>query len=81
MYNIYVLQSIKYGRYYIGYSCDIEKRLIEHNAWFVKSTKFYKPYNLIYTEEFKTKTEALKREKELKRMKWSENFKKIIHPL
>ena len=74
MYSVCVLQSIEYGRYYIGYSADIQKRLNEHDTWFVKSTKFYKPYSLIYTEEFDTKTEALKREKELKRMKCSEKY-------
>lgn len=79
MYTVYVLESLKYWRFYIWYTSNIEKRLFEHNNWDVKSTKFYIPYKLKYTEIFDNKTEALKREKELKRMKSNSNFKKIIN--
>ena len=78
MFSIYVIQSIKHWKYYIGYSEDIHKRLQYHNLWKVKSTKPYTPYKIIYSEEYKTKTEALKREKELKKMKGNSRFKSII---
>ena len=41
-------------------------RLKEHNAGSNKFTKGHKPFTLIYTEEFETRTEALQREKFLK---------------
>ncbi len=78
MYTVYVLQSIQYWRFYIWYSSHVEKRLSEHNDWFVKSTKFYKPYKIFYTETYEEKTDALKRENELKRMKGNSRFKKLI---
>ena len=78
MYTVYVLQSIKFWRYYIWYSSNIEKRIKEHNEWKTKSTKYYKPYKIVYTELYENKSEALKREKELKKMKWNNNFKKTI---
>ena len=78
MFTIYVLKSIKFWKYYIWYSSNIEKRILRHNNWEVKSTKFYKPYEIVYTESYDNKTEALKREKELKKIKWNNNFKKIV---
>jgi putative endonuclease len=79
MYTVYVLQSLKYWRYYIWYSSNINERLLEHNNWNVRSTKFYIPYKIKYTENFENKTDALKREKELKKMKSNNNFKIIIN--
>jgi len=78
MFTVYILKSIEYWRFYIGYSSDVNKRLLEHNNGFVKSTKFYRPYEIKYTEFFETRSEAMKREKELKKMKSSSNFKKIV---
>lgn len=66
MYYIYVLYSEKFDRIYIGQTKNIPKRLIEHNTGLSKSTKHYLPWKLIYSEEFKTRSEAIKREKELK---------------
>ena len=60
---VYVLRSLKSGRRYIGSTSDLTKRLQNHNAGKVRSTKFYRPYEIIYREVFPTKTEALKREK------------------
>ncbi|MFA6131674.1 MAG: GIY-YIG nuclease family protein [Patescibacteria group bacterium] len=66
MYFVYVLQSEKDERLYIGSSADLDKRLKQHNSGKTKSTKPYRPYKLIYTEEFQSKTEALQREKQIK---------------
>ncbi|WP_394351184.1 GIY-YIG nuclease family protein [Draconibacterium mangrovi] len=67
MYYTYVLYSSKYHQIYIGYSADPEKRLLSHNderntGW----TKRYQPWQIIHIEKFETKSEALKREKQLK---------------
>jgi putative endonuclease len=45
---------------------DIERRLGEHNAGETKSTRPYRPYELIYFEEVNTREEARKREKYFK---------------
>ena len=62
MYFTYVLKSKKYNRLYIGYSEDIQKRLKTHNRGKVKSTKHYRPYELVYYESYEDKGEARERE-------------------
>ena len=65
----YILFSEKTNKYYIGYTQDIDKRLERHNAGATPSTKPGRPWKLVYSEEFGSKTEAHKREVHLKRMK------------
>jgi len=66
MYIIYVLKSKLTNHYYIGQTNNITKRLKEHNAGLVASSKRYKPWMLHYSEVAPTKIEALCREKYLK---------------
>ncbi|MCG2715497.1 MAG: GIY-YIG nuclease family protein, partial [Candidatus Marinimicrobia bacterium] len=49
-----------------GYSSDLSNRLKAHNSGKVRSTKSYKPFNIIYTEEFSDKSFAIKQEMNLK---------------
>jgi putative endonuclease len=66
MHYVYVLKGIKDNRIYIGFSSDLKSRLKRHNSGKVKSTQFYKPWQLVYYEAFKAKKDATKREKQLK---------------
>jgi putative endonuclease len=66
MYYVYVLQSEKDKKFYIGYTKDLPKRLNQHNSGKVKSTKDRKPLNLVYYEACINKQDALNREKYLK---------------
>ena len=68
-YFIYILHSSKSNRYYIGSAFDPDKRLIRHNAGATPSTKSGRPWKIVYAEIFPTKTDALKREIYLKKMK------------
>jgi len=79
MYHLYVIESTKIKRKYIGITDDVQKRLIQHNQKRVRSTKAYVPWRLVYREDYLTKTEARKREIELKKNAWKRNdlFKKI----
>ena len=61
-YYTYILKSESYGTYYYGHTKNIEKRLKEHNAGYVKYTKGRRPWVLHYVEEFSMKPEAAKRE-------------------
>jgi putative endonuclease len=45
---------------------NLDERLHQHNSGFNKSTKPYKPFRLIYTEEYESSIEARTREKQLK---------------
>ena len=64
---LYIIQSRTTGRWYIGITQNIEKRLGEHNRGCAPSTRPYIPYTLIYSEKYKTKTLARKREIALKK--------------
>ena len=66
MITVYALSSIKQNYIYVGMSNDLEKRINQHNKGYEKTTRPYKPYVLIYTEEFPNRIEARKREKYLK---------------
>jgi len=66
MYVVYVLKSLVTGRNYYGHTGDLPKRLKDHNSGKVRSTKAYKPWKVIYTEEYATKSEAYQRELFLK---------------
>jgi len=77
-YFVYILQSLKDGSYYIGITKNLQKRLEFHNKGLQRSTKRKIPYKLIYFEEYSNKREALKREKQLKRFKCGNAFKKLI---
>lgn len=50
-YFVYAIVSKKDNRIYLGFSYDIEKRLKEHNAGKTKSTKGYRPWKLLYSEQ------------------------------
>ena len=78
MFYVYVIKSDATGRYYIGSSCNIENRLKQHNNGQAKTTRHKGPYKLVYKEEFIIKTEALKREKQIKSYKGGRAFKKLI---
>ena len=66
MFFVYVIKSVEKKFQYIGHTENIQKRIKEHNTGKTKSTKFYKPFELIYLEVFKTRNEAIIREKYLK---------------
>jgi putative endonuclease len=67
MFTVYVLYSPSHNKLYIGYTADIEKRMASHNFLATKGyTIKHRPWNLVYTEVFEAKSDAMRREKELK---------------
>ena len=63
MFTVYILKSEKDNKRYIGFTQDLSRRILEHNNGMVKSTRNRKPFELVYTEEFESKSEAMIREK------------------
>ena len=47
---IYVLESLKDGNRYIGYTHNLKRRIKEHQSGYNFSTKFRIPFKLIYFE-------------------------------
>lgn len=75
----YVLYSSEHNKIYIGQSSDLQKRLFEHNTGMSKYTKRYLPWEIIFKEEFDSRSEAMKREKELKSQKGREFIWNLIN--
>jgi len=61
----YMIESEK-GFRYTGHTPDLERRLSEHNAGLSHSTKHGRNWRIIYTEEFDSRGDAMKRERYLK---------------
>lgn len=62
----YVLESLKDGDRYTGYTADLKKRLKEHADGKNFSTKFRLPFKLIYFEGCLDEADAKRREHYLK---------------
>jgi len=78
MFYVYVIHSIKFNKYYTGFTQNIEQRLKEHNSGETKSTKAYKPWELIFIEECNTRSEARKKEKCYKSGAGREKLKDLL---
>ena len=67
MYTVYVLFSEQHQKIYVGYTSNLNERFKSHNLLATKGwTIKFRPWQIIYTEEFADKSAALAREKELK---------------
>ncbi|MDP9230142.1 MAG: GIY-YIG nuclease family protein [Bacteroidota bacterium] len=75
---VYILQSLKDSKFYIGETTNVEERLSFHNSGRQRSTKYRIPFRLVLIEKYETRMEALKREKEIKSWKGGIKFKALI---
>ena|SRR3989338_2723486 len=61
---VYVLESTNDGARYIGStSKSVEERLARHNRGDYRYTKGHRPWRVAYAEDFKSRSEAVKRER------------------
>jgi putative endonuclease len=63
---VYVIRSEKDGRFYVGLTSNVKKRVSQHNTGRTRSTKAYRPWKLFFFEECLNRIEARKRERYLK---------------
>ena len=75
---VYILQSQKDQKYYIGLTHDVEARLLFHNSGKQRSTKNRTPFKIILVEQFENRLLALAREKQVKSWKGGNAFKQLI---
>ena len=66
---VYILQSMKDFSFYVGQCDDLDRRISKHNEGLSRYTSSKIPWRLKYFEVFNTRTEALKREREIKNKK------------
>jgi putative endonuclease len=80
-FSVYVLRSRKDGSFYIGQTNNIEKRIEKHNIGLVKTTKNRTPFDIVYTESYNRRREAMLRERYLKSIGGVKEKKAIIERL
>jgi len=66
---VYIIYSTSLDKYYIGYTSNLEKRLLEHNGGISDYTSKASDWLLKYSESFPSRELAMKREKEIKKKK------------
>ncbi len=78
MFYIYILRTSS-NTLYIGQTNNLEKRILEHKNKTSKSakyTRYFNSFELVYKESFVTRSEAMKREWQLKQ--WSRSKKEAL---
>ena len=78
MFIVYLLRTSS-NTLYIGQTNSLEKRLKEHKAKTSKSakyTRYFNSFELVYYESFTSRSEAMKREWQLKQ--WSRAKKEAL---
>jgi putative endonuclease len=69
MFYLYIIYSAKLDRYYVGYTADIEVRIVQHNSGLSSFTSKANDWKLVYKEQYPNREEAHKRELEIKSKK------------
>jgi putative endonuclease len=78
VYYVYILQIKKTGRYYIGQTKDLTKRLERHSRGETKSVKNRGKFDVVYVEGCSSRSEAMRREREIKSYKGGKAFKRLL---
>jgi putative endonuclease len=78
MYYLYAISSKTRKYIYVGITNNLSRRIDEHNKGYNKTTRAYRSFRLIMTEEYRTRTAAREREKYLKSGFGKEFLKKMI---
>ena len=68
MYYVYILYSLSRDVYYKGFSENVDKRLNHHLSSTGKYTSGTEDWEVVYVQEFSSKSLALIEEKRLKRL-------------
>jgi putative endonuclease len=75
---VYVLLC-RDGDFYVGFTSDIQRRLLEHNQGKNISTRNRRPVELVYFEGHRSKIDALRRESYFKTTKGKTTLKPVLH--
>ena len=77
-YYVYAIYSKSKNYIYVGITNCVQRRVNEHNLGYNKTTKPYRPFELLYQEKLGTREEARKREKYLKGGSGRKFLRKLI---
>jgi len=62
MFYVYILQSLKDGKLYIGFTANLKRRMREHECGGSDSTRKRLPFRLVFYEAFISREDARRRE-------------------
>ena len=74
---VYILKSEK-GRYYVGSTDTMERRMYQHSLGHTQTTRNFKKYTLVLTQTYNSLTEARSVERKIKRMKRKDYIEKMV---
>ena len=77
MYKVYAIKSKQRNYIYVGLTSNLAERIRRHNDGRERTTRAYRPFELIYSEDQPTREEARKREKYFKTGVGKEFLKKL----
>jgi len=75
---VYILQSLKDFSFYVGQCNDLDYRMSKHADGMSKYTSTKRPLRLVYFESFNSRSEAITREKEIKKMKSRKYIESLV---
>jgi len=75
---VYILYSQIYDRYYIGQTQNLQSRFKRHENGYVKSTKRFRPWTLVHSEQLSSRAGAMKREREIKSWKSKIKIRELV---
>jgi len=78
MFYVYILQSLKDKKLYIGFTADLKRRMHEHERGGSKSTSKRLPFRLVFYEAFVSVEDAKRREGYFKTTKGKKALKLML---
>jgi len=75
---VYILRCLRGGRFYIGSTSNVQRRLQQHISGNVRATRNIRPVILVFAQEYESFDLARKIETKLKRFKRRDFIIKIL---
>ena len=77
-FHLYILYSEKIDHFYVGHCAGLDNRLFRHNNSGSKATKKANDWVVVYREEYETKSQAYRRELQIKKKKSRKYIEALI---
>jgi len=77
-YYVYILYSRKADRYYVGETENVDIRLKSHLSGISRYTSIADDWTVVHTEPFNSRSDAIRREKDIKRKKSRKYIESIL---
>ena len=76
---VYILFSETKNRFYIGFTSDMQQRIMRHNQKSKGFTGNVNDWKIVYTEKYNSKEEAYTREQQIKSWKSRIKIQELIN--